>query len=46
MAKSQNVDSNIPDAVEHSPLSRGCCENQLMFVKGFEFLGRKVPPDH
>lgn len=41
----QNVDNNTPIALEHSPISWGCRENQLMFVKAFEFLGGKVPPE-
>lgn len=45
LAKSQNVDNNVPVAMEHSRISWGCCENQLMFVKAFEFLGGKVPPE-
>ena len=45
LAKSQNVDNNIPIAMEHSRISWGCCENQLMFVKAFEFLRGKVPPE-
>lgn len=45
--KSQNVDNNVPIAMEHSAASLmgGCCENQLMFVKAFGVFGGKVPPE-